>query len=1056
MPKTKAPQDGVKDSEPGAKGEIPSRGGMKGIRIKVHLNGCWGQPRAEEQTDSLVEVFRDEILRSGRGDILLEKTVPIGLRSMEPLVSVERFRQDPVIYKEVRAERARTIFREHVLAGKVPLSFALARGVVTKEKARPIHSDLEGKVSHVFDHPFFGPQENRLLRNRGIADPDRIESFVSRGAYQALAKALREMTRDEIIREIQASGMKDREGMSGFPTAVRWQFCASAKGDVKYVICDAHGGHPEACLAANLILIDPHALLEGMAIAARAIGAHQGFIYSPSGCPALRDTLAQAIAQAKEHGFLGKNILRSGFDFDLEIREGSSSCFCGEETAVIDAIEGGEGKPRRRPPFPVLSGLWGKPTLLHGVETLLNVPFILREGGEEYVKLGTEFSKGTRVFALSGKVNYEGLIEVPMGTTLGEVIFDIGGGISGKGRFKGARLGGPMGGFLSKRDLNMPLDEESLSTVGLLFACGDLSVFDESACAVREVLSGFDLCKSEACGLCETCEEGLQRVPEILDRISKGRGELRDLDELDALARGFGEPDRCRFGQYVSAHIRSALRAFRQEFLEHIVNKRCSAGACQELVQAPCTNLCPVGIDIPRGLSYLRRGLLGEAYRVVAEANPLSGVCGRVCSHPCEDRCRRREMDESVAIANLERFISDRCRVSTTAAFPVTRKERVAVVGAGPAGLSAAWELRRRGYAVTIFDENPEPGGMMRYGIPSYRLPRKELALEIKEILARGIEFRSNTRVGKDVTWESLKADFDAICFAPGCPKSCFLQIPGEAAKGVMGGIEFLKRFHMGQEVKVGRRVAVIGGGDVAVEVARSALRLGAKKVTLFYHREHFEMTADPSEIEAAIEEGVVIRDKVTPTRIITHYGRVGRLELTEMRRGPFDKEGRRTTRPILGSEFVVDVDTILVAIQRSMEGENVPEGVEVLEEGNRIKVDEGYRTTHRKIWAAGDAVTGPSRVVWAIRGGRDVGVAIDRALRGSSEEDEAGFSVEGPASGVWTPEEAEAHGRVSMPTLEPELRKKSFSEVRLGYRRQMALSEAKRCLQCGLKKEEI
>lgn len=1056
MPKTKASRQGSFGHDSGMKKGTSARSEAKGIRIEVHLNGKGPARRPETAAGELLEVFREEILKSGRTDIALAKSVPIGLWSLEPLVSVERFSQEPVLYKEVDAERARTIFKEHVLAGKVPFSLALVRGLVTKEGTRPLHSDLDGKVPHVSDHPFFGRQENRLLRNRGIADSDRIESFVSREAYEALSKALREMTRDEIIREVEASGLRDRDSTAGFPTAVRWQFCASAKAETKYVVCDAHGGGPKARLTANLVQIDPYGLLEGMTIAARAIGAHQGFLYIPAGCITLRETLVQAMAQARDHGFLGRNILRSGFDFDLEIKEGSSSCFCGEETAVIDAIEGGRGRPRRRPPFPVLSGLWGRPTLIHGVETFLNVPLILREGGEEYAKVGTEFSKGTKVFALVGKVGFEGMIEVVMGTSLGEVVYDLGGGVGGNRRFKGARLGGPLGAFLSKKDLNLPLDEESLSRAGLLFGCGDLTVFDESTCVVREVLSAFDLCRSEGCGLCEGCAEGLERVVEILDRISRGEGVPDDLNALETLARQFGEPDRCHFGHLVSVHLMSAFRAFSQEFHDHVVRKKCASGACTELAKAPCTNRCPVGIDIPRAFAFLRRGDLQEAHHVVEEANPLPGVCGRVCPHPCEDLCRRREMDDAVAIADLERFISDGCRVTATPVPPVTRKEKVAVVGGGPAGLAAALELRRRGYAVTIFDENPEPGGMMRYGIPSYRLPKKGLALEIKRVLSKGVDLRSNTRVGKDIAWEVLTAEFDAICLAPGCPRSCSLQIPGEGAKGVLGGIEFLKRLHKGEEVKVGRRVAVIGGGSAAIETARCALRLGAKKVNLYYHRDRSEMTASASEVEAAVEEGVTIRDKVTPTRIITHYGKVGRLELTEMRPGPFDEEGRRTTRPILGSEFLVDVDTIFVAIQQGIETENVPEGVGVLAERCRVRVEEGYRTAHPKIWAAGDAVTGPSTVAQAIRGGREAAISMDRAIRSASGEDGLTFPEERSERGFLGQEEVAPHGRVSMPTLEPELRRKSFSEVHLGYRRQMALAEARRCLQCDLKKEGI
>ena len=1032
------------------KREIRPRSEVKGTRIKVHRNGSGRASDARTDAGAVLENFRDRVSKCGRTDIFVSKTGSVGLWAVEPLVTVERPGQEPVIYKQVNPERVKKIFREHVLAGKVQVQFALARGLANNEAPNPIRSDLEGRVPHVSQLPFFALQENRILRNRGFVDPDQIEEYLSREGYQAMAKALLDLTPDEIITEVKTSGRRDRDPSAGFPTGVKWQFCASSKSETKYVICDAHGGGPDTLINPNLIETDPHALLEGMIIAAKAIGAHQGYIYCSAGCPSAGKEIRLAIDQARDHGLLGKDILRSGFDFDVEVHEGMSSCFCGEETALIDAIEGGHGVPRPRPPFPVVSGLWKKPTLVHCVETFLNIPRIIARGGEEYAKTGTESSKGTKVFALTGRVENIGMVEVPMGFTLGELIFDIGGGIPGGKRFKAVQVGGPLGGFISREGLNVPIDYDAISRAKAILGCGDMVVFDEDSCIVEKTLSSFNLCKGESCGVCEACQAGMKKIPEILEGICRGEAKEEDIQDMEELARGMKESAHCSFGHIASTHVLTTLNYFREEFLAHVVERRCPAGVCSGLFQAPCVNKCPAGIDIPSSISLLGKGLIGEAYNVIERSNPFPGVCGRVCYHPCQDQCRRREIDEPVAISNLERFIADKSHGLVVKFLPVTRKERVAIVGAGPSGLTAALELRKRGYAVTVFDEHPEPGGMLRYGIAAYRLPGKELDREINKILDRGIDLRLNTRVGKDVPWEVLTGDFDIVCLAPGCQKSCSLSIPGEQAQGVLGGVEFLKSLHAGKEVKIGKRVAVIGGGHAAIEAARTSLRLGARKVAVYYHRERKEMTAHPWEIEAAVEEGVEIKDMATPTRIITHYGKVGRLELTEMRRGLFDEMGRRKTRPILGAEFIVAVDTVIIAIQQGVDTEYFSKENGIETEGTRIKVDKNFRTSHPRIWAVGDAVTGPASVIAAIKGGQDVAATIDRALgmaRGEGESESPGTGIERVSFKAIT--DVGKQGQITMPVIEPQLRRRDFCQVRLGYRKQMALAEARRCLQC-------
>ena len=713
------------------KKRIQPRSQMKGTSIRVHTGRCGGPSDAE----AIVDMFREQVLKCGRADITVSKACSIGLWTGEPMVSVERPGQEAVIYKQVNRERVKKIFREHVLGGKVQPQFALARGLPNNETPNPIPSDLEGVIPHVSQLPFFALQENRILRNRGVVDPDRIEDPLSRGAYRAMTRALIDMTPDEIITEMKSSGLRDRGSGAGFPTAVKWQFCASSKSEIKYVICDAHGGGPDSLMDASLIETDPHALLEGMTIAGKAIGAHQGYIYCSAGCPSVGRGLRLAIDQALDHGLSGKDILHSGFDFDIEVYEGISSCFCGEETALIDFIEGGRGVPKHRPPFPAVSGLWRKPTIVNSVETLVNVPQVLLHGGDEYAKTGTESSKGTKVFALRGRVENSGMVEVPMGVTLGELIFDIGGGVPGGRRFKAVQIGGPLGGFISSKGLNIPIDYDAIARAKCILGPGDMVVYDEDTCIVERTLSSFGLCRGESCGVCEACQSGVKKIPEILERICRGEGKEEDLRGLEECARVMKESANCSFGRCASTHVLSALRHFQDEFLAHVIDRRCPAGVCSELFQSPCVHKCLLSIDFPTAISLLRKGQIEEACSIIERSNPFPGVCGRVCDHACQDRCRRGEIDESIAIRNLERFIADRAHGSVIESLPVTRRERVAIVGAGPSGLTAALELKKRGYAVTVFDEHSEPGGMLRYGIAAYRLPRKELRREINRIL---------------------------------------------------------------------------------------------------------------------------------------------------------------------------------------------------------------------------------------------------------------------------------------------------------------------------------
>jgi NADH-quinone oxidoreductase subunit F len=1023
------------------------RQGGNTVRITVHMGTCGIASGAQKVMDAVC----DEVSKGSRSDISITSSGCIGLCSQEPLITVETLGKEPIIYQQVDDQKMRQIFKGHILNGEVQYDFALARGKAVNEEGVSTGSDT---IPHVSQLPFFGLQKSWVLRNKGLIDPERIEDYIWRDGYQAAAKALLEMTPSEIISEVKTSGLRGRGG-GGFPTGIKWEFCATSKGDIKYVLCNADEGDPGAFMDRSVMEADPHAVLEGMVIAAKAINSHQGYIYCRAEYPLAVKRLNLAIQQAREYGFLGKNIFGSGFDFDVEVYQGAGAFVCGEETALMGSIEGRRGMPRPRPPFPAVSGLWKKPTVLNNVETYANIPQIILKGGENYAKIGTESSKGTKVFALTGKVNRIGLVEVPMGTTLGEIIFDIGGGIPSGKRFKAAQLGGPSGGCIPAEHLNTPTDYEAIAKAGAIMGSGGLIVMDDDTCMVDMARYFMDFCQDESCGKCTPCRVGTKRMLEILQRICKGKGRQGDIELLEDLAQQIKDTALCGLGQTAPNPILSTIRYFRHEYEAHIFDKHCPAAVCSELFKSPCQHTCPVGMDIPAYIALVRAGRIDDAYKVLKRTNPFPSVCGRVCGHMCQMKCRRGQLDEPVAIMHLKRFITDHAKRPEIASLPVTRKERVAIIGAGPSGLTAALELKKRGYPVTVFEELPEAGGMLRWGIPSYRLPREELDREIQEILDTGVELRTHVRVGKDMTFETLNRDFDMIYLAVGAQKSVPLNIPGEDADGVLGAVEFLRDYNLGKKVKIGKHVAVIGGGNSAIDAARTAIRLGAKKVTIYYRRERKDMPAQEWEIRAAEEEGVRIMYLAAPVRIITQYGKVTKLELVQMRLDKFDRSGRKQPKPILGSEFAEKVETVISAISQNADLGFLSKGSGIEINQGTLKVDKKLHTTNDKVWAGGDVVTGPAMVIDAIQAGQRAAREIDETIRlANGEKPWVPPAEEMIAIPFEVEEETKEQPQALIPEVPPELRRKDFREVELGYTLEMALAEARRCMRCDAKIE--
>jgi NADH-quinone oxidoreductase subunit F len=903
------------------------------------------------------------------------------------------------------------------------------------------------------------PKEVRVvLRNCGQIDPESIEDYVAADGYRALAKVLGEMSPEQVIEEVLSSGLRGRGG-AGFPTGRKWGFARAAQGTPKYVICNADEGDPGAFMNRRVLEGDPHSVLEGMIIAAYAIGAPQGYVYCRAEYPIAVRTLNIAIRQAREYGLLGPNILGSGFSFDLEVRMGAGAFVCGEETALMASIEGRRGNPRTRPPFPAVSGLWGKPTNINNVETYANVPQIILRGAAWFASMGTEKSKGTKTFALAGDVKNTGLIEVPLGITLREIVYDVAGGIKGDKGFKAIQTGGPMGGCLPASLLDLPVDYESLTAAGSIMGSGGMIVMDEDTCMVDIARFFMEFTQDESCGKCVPCRVGTRRILDILERICHGEGQEGDIEELEHLCQQIRKTSLCGLGQGAPNPIETTIKHFREEYEAHIYEKRCPAGACETLVRAPCVNACPANVDSPAYLALVSRGRYAEGLRVHRDANPFALICGRVCPAFCEKKCRRGLLDEPISIRLVKRFMADQAYAEPWVPEPMAEPngKRVAVVGAGPAGLTAALRLTQQGYAVTVFEKMLQPGGMMTYGIPGYRLPREPLFAEINHIRRAGVDIRCGQELGRDFSVESLEEDgFEAVVLALGAHKSQRLGIPGEDKSGVYHGVKFLRDIALNKSPDMeGRRVVIVGGGDVAIDSARSAWRLGAAEVHVVYRREERDMPAHREEIEAAQDEGIRFHFLVNPMAVLGQSTVTG-VRLQRQALGEYDSSGRRRPRPIPRSEFDIHCDVLIPAIGQYTDFDWMRDKSIETDRVRTVKVGQAFETTSAGVFAAGDCVSGPSTVIQAVDQGNKVALAVDAWLS-SGKLDRVVYRPKRHDVALSVDMEEYAHARRKEPqSIPPEWRSGGFVEVELGFDERSAQEEAKRCLRCDLEWLEI
>jgi len=1008
--------------------------------LRSNVMICEGTGCAASQARDILAALKSEIQRHKLDkEIRIVQTGCRGFCAMGPIVMIY---PDGIFYCQIKPEDVPHLVEETLLKGRIVERLAYKEPL--EHRAIPHYGEI----------PFYTKQKRIALRNCGMIDPEDIREYIAHDGYAALTKVLSEMSPQQVLAEVKASGLRGRGG-AGFPTGLKWEFTSRAPGEPKYVVCNADEGDPGAFMDRSIIEGDPHSLLEGMAIAGYAIGAHQGYVYCRAEYPLAVKRLHVAIDQAREYGLLGENILGSKFSFDLAVKEGAGAFVCGEETALLASIEGRRGEPRPRPPFPAVAGLWGKPTNLNNVKSYAMTPQIIMNGAEWFAGIGSPQSPGTAIFALTGKVRNTGLVEVPMGITLGEIIYDIGGGILGDRQFKAVQTGGPLGGCIPPQFLNVKVDFDSLREVGAVMGSGGMIVVDEDTCMVEFAKFFLTFATAESCGKCVPCRAGGKRMLEILSRICAGKGCHEDLAAIRKIAEGMESAALCALGQLTPGPVMAALRYFEDEFIAHIEDKRCPAGSCKELVPARCLNACPAGVDVPTYVSLAAEGRFAEALAVHRERNPFAMICGRVCPAFCEQRCRRGDIDAPVGIRSIKRFMADHeTAVPWSPAKPrLARSEKVAVIGSGPAGLTAALRLAQTGFPVTVFEALPVPGGMMAVGIPEYRLPRDVLNREIDHIRRAGVEIVCNRALGRDFRLDDLfdREGFKAVIIAIGAHRGLHLGIPGEEAAGVINGTDFLREAALGRPAAVkGQRVAIVGGGNVAVDAARTAWRLGAAEVHIVYRRTRQEMPAYPEEIEAAHEEGITFHFLNAPVRVLGS-DRVTALEIQQQKLSEFDASGRRRPIPVKGAVQTLSVDVVIPAIGQE------PDKLCVLEAGletNRnstLKVGPSLSTTRPAVFAAGDAVSGPASVIEAVAQGNRVAKEVDLYLStGTRAKVDIPLEARLPPL-TWNMEDHSETPRLRAALAPVAERAGSFGEVELPAQEAEIRTECRRCLRCDL-----
>ncbi|HUB01656.1 MAG TPA: NADH-ubiquinone oxidoreductase-F iron-sulfur binding region domain-containing protein [Terriglobales bacterium] len=1024
-------------------------------RVAVGMGTCGRGNGAE----GLYQAFLEAVERSGM-NLVLTPVGCFGCCFQEPMVNVRMPGNPLVMLHRVQANDAKRILHDLENGNLVPELIYCKVEEWDHITGHVRYGPGYPEIPSWQEVPFFKGQKKIVLRNCGFINPDDIEEYIAVGGYQALYKVLIDANPANVIEQIKASKLRGRGG-AGYPTGNKWEFLAKAKSEQKYLICNADEGDPGAYMNRNEIESDPHGLLEGMIIGAYVMGATQGIVYVRAEYPLAVHRLNRAIEQAREYGLLGENILGRGFKFDIELVEGAGAFVCGEETALIASLEGEAGRPRPRPPFPAQKGLWGKPTNINNVETWYNIAPIITRGAAWFTETGSPKSAGTKVFSLVGKVKNTGLVEMPLGTPLNTFIYDIGEGAVGTSPVKAIQTGGPSGGCIPQEMFHTPVDYENLAQLGSIMGSGGMVVMDEDNCMVDVARYFIEFTHSESCGKCIPCRVGLNKCLRILNRVTEGAGTARHIEMLDELSRYIRDCSLCGLGQTAPNPVLTTLRHFRAEFEDHIVGHRCSAGVCEELALSPCENSCPLHMNIPRFLQLYQEDRMEEAFLSVIFDNPLPASTGRVCQHPCDNRCRRQTLDQSVNMREVHRYIADSIfeseKYEQMVQAIIGRKlepsgRKVAIIGAGPAGLTAAFYLAMLGHDVMVYDSKSEAGGMLRFALPEYRLPKHILRREVQLIERLGVKFTFNVRVGVDLALNDLDDRYDMIFLSIGTWKESWVYQSGTELKGVYPALLFLEAVASSQEVPLGRKVAVIGGGNAAIDSARTALRKGCD-VTVFYRRERKDMPAIEEETRAAREEGARFIFLAAPHRVIGDAkGVVKAIEIVKTRLGEYDSSGRR--KPVNTDEIQrFDCDSVIFAIGETVDLDFARASGLVLKENGTVDVNRFTLETSRpKFYAGGDLVTGASNVSNAMAYGKQAARSIDLQLM---EADRWNALCPQFEYEQMPPKEPHPSRRNFGHELPVSARARNQEEVVTGLSPEEALVEACRCLRCDVRAVE-
>ena len=1036
--------------EAGLKKLLPATG-----RIAVGMGTCG----VGNGSEGLYHALSDGIHGRGLG-FHLTQVGCFGPCSEEPLVNVWLPGKPLVVLHRVQASDVPALL-DDVSAGRIPEELALCK---IEE-----WDHITGHVKYGAGLPelpnwnevaFFAGQAKIVLRNCGLISPADIEEYFAVGGYQALYKVLIDANPEAVVEQIKAAKLRGRGG-AGYQTGLKWDMLRRAQSDQKYLICNADEGDPGAYMNRNEIEGDPHGLIEGMIIGGYVTGATEGILYVRAEYPLAVHRLNHAIEEAEERGLLGDNILGRGFNFKLSLVEGAGAFVCGEETALIRSLEGRAGRPTPRPPYPAERGLWGKPTNINNVETWYNVAPIVVKGAAWFTETGSQKSPGTKVFSLVGKVRRTGLVEMPLGTPLKTFVYDIGGGAPAMKTVKSVQTGGPSGGCIPKEMFDTPVDYETLAQLGSIMGSGGMVVMDEDNCMVDVARYFIEFTHSESCGKCVPCRVGLDQMLAILNRFTTGTATAADLGTLDELSRMIRDMSLCGLGQTAPNPVLTTLRHFRQEFEDHLRAHRCRAGVCENLALSPCENSCPLHMNIPRFLDLLKADRLEDAFLSVVMDNPLPASTGRVCQHPCDNRCRRSGLDEAVNMRDVHRFIADSIYASgkydamidrvLEHRFPPTG-HRVAVVGAGPTGLTCAFYLAMMGHSVTVYENNADAGGMLRYALPEYRLPKSVLDDELKLIKRSGVEFVFNTVVGEEIPLNDLAAGFDGVFLSIGTWKETWVYLPGTELSGVLHALPFLEALSKNEQVPLGKKVVVIGGGNAAIDSARTSLRMGAD-VTVIYRRERKDMPAIPEETEAAEDEGVKYAFLATPHRIVANEtGGVQAIECVKTSLGEFDSSGRR--RPVPTGEIQrFECDTVILAVGETVDMDFLKASGLMLKEKEKMLDVSPFtlETSRTNFYAGGDLISGASNVSNAMGFGKKAARNIDQRLMGEMRWPrlwpEFEYSMVPPAHVSESP-------RHHVHELPAEERAAGFMEAVTGLTPVEAMEETCRCLRCDVRED--